>query len=120
LFALSGNSALLVTNDDQVYAVGNNSNGILGIKGFESANICDAVLGPMLLFLKLFANAYFSPFLQCILSQLCYAHEKPCSYSFNSYTLAGFEPGSSVPEANAKSTAPRRHARAILAGPFNQ
>jgi hypothetical protein len=49
---------------------------------------------------------------QCILSQFsqqhCYASlKKP-------YTLAGFEPRSTVLKADAMTTAPRRHARAFL------
>jgi hypothetical protein len=35
------------------------------------------------------------------------------SFLLKPYTQEGFEPGSSVPEADAMSTAPRRHARAI-------
>jgi hypothetical protein len=35
-------------------------------------------------------------------------NESNAIFSLKPYTLAGFEPGSSVPEANVMSTAPRR------------
>jgi hypothetical protein len=44
-------------------------------------------------------------------------HVKPTeqkSIAIFSYTLAGFEPGSSVPEAEAMSTAPHRQANLVV------
>jgi hypothetical protein len=58
------------------------------------------------------ASVYFSflTHIKCILSRL-YVHNCIARTSLKTYTLAGFEPGSSVPEADAMSTAPRHQGK---------
>jgi hypothetical protein len=43
-----------------------------------------------------------------------FLHSSIAMFPLQPYTLAGFEPGSSVPEADAMSTAPRRRAIFVL------
>jgi hypothetical protein len=49
---------------------------------------------------------------QTMKSKSLYATALLC-FPLKPYTLVGFEPGSSVPEVDVMSTAPRRHARAL-------
>jgi hypothetical protein len=52
---------------------------------------------------------FFSTHKQCILSRLCSKHNSNAMIPKKTYTLAGFEPGSSVPDVDAMPTAPHRH-----------
>jgi hypothetical protein len=45
---------------------------------------------------------------QCTLKQFTYTASLQCFIYKNPYTLVGFEPGSSVPQAESMTTAPRR------------